>query len=80
LHLIKMQQKFNMFLDKPDERPYHPHITIGYRNLLPDTFNNVMKEYRLRKFHATFPVDGLYLWKHENGYWKTIKYFPLLPR
>lgn len=59
-----------------EERPYHPHITIGYRDLKPACFEKAVMEYQDRPFSAEFPVNALHFWKHEGGRWQTTGVLP----
>lgn len=70
--LMKLEQAFRSRKNSKETRPYHPHITIGYRNMLPEVFERAVEDYKSRTFNASFMVDALYVWKHEGGMWKTV--------
>jgi 2'-5' RNA ligase len=55
---------------------YHPHFTIGYRDLSPDIFPEVKRIYSERHFDARFTVDSLCLFKHNSVRWEVYKRFP----
>ena len=57
--------------------PYHPHFTIGYRDLSPDIFPHAKRTYSDRKFNAQFNVDRVCLFKHNSVHWEMHKEFPL---
>ncbi len=59
------------------KRKYHPHVTIGYRNISPETYKEIKSDYRKRTFLARIQIGSVQLWKHENGFWNTIAKYPL---
>jgi 2'-5' RNA ligase len=60
-----------------NNQPYHPHFTIGYRDIPKELFPEAMKDYMPRKFQAEFTVDAIHFWKHSGTRWETIASFPL---
>jgi 2'-5' RNA ligase len=56
---------------------YHPHITIGYRDIPPEFFDAAAFAYKQKQFFATFIVDAIYLWKHSGLRWEIAERFPL---
>jgi 2'-5' RNA ligase len=54
---------------------FHPHITIGYRDIPPEVFPVAAKEYLSREFFATFVTDRFYLWRHNTKKWEVIHSF-----
>lgn len=49
---------------------YHPHITIGYRDIPRPVFPDAAKDYAGRFYNAVFEVDKCYLWKHDTRRWQ----------
>lgn len=62
--------------DTENNNPYHPHITIGYRDILP-VFPEVKQAYSKRIYQASFQVQELYLFKHNGKKWEVQYRFPL---
>jgi 2'-5' RNA ligase len=60
-----------------NSQPYHPHITIGYRDIPKEVFPQAVKDFLPRKFEAEFPVEHVYFWRHNGKNWETIAAFPL---
>lgn len=58
-------------------RPYHPHITIGYRDIPTHVFTEAAREYHSRNFFATFVTDRFYLWKHNTRQWEVLYSFAM---
>lgn len=63
----------------PRETPYafHPHITLAYRDLSRENFENAWEIYRQKKFNATFIADAAYLLKHDYRQWQVLSRFCL---
>ena len=59
------------------DQPYHPHITIGYRDIPRQRFTEALKYYLPRKYEAHFAVEQVYLWRHDGKRWDTIATMPL---
>ncbi len=58
---------------------YHPHITIGRKDIPKGRFGDAVKEYAGLTFSARFEVKSFYLWKHNGKEWETFNRFPLKP-
>jgi 2'-5' RNA ligase len=54
-----------------EKAQYHPHFTIGYRDISPEMMPEIKKAYTQRNFTASFEVKSIYLWKHDSVNWKT---------
>lgn len=61
------------------EHDFHPHVTIGYRDVMPEIFPQVRKEYTLKSFNASFNVNSVYVFKHNMKSWQVLYEFPLNP-
>jgi 2'-5' RNA ligase len=59
-----------------NRQAFHPHITIGYRDIPPALFAEAMKDYLPQKFKASCAIDAVYFWRHNGKYWETIEAFP----
>ena len=59
------------------ETDFHPHITIGYRDLRPSMFKQAWAEYRSKQYSASFTVTGFYLLQHDKHVWNSISNFAL---
>jgi 2'-5' RNA ligase len=82
LHLKELHKGFTAQMTKllqPDiksRQSYHPHITIGYRDIPPALFSEAVKDYVPQKFEASFAIDAVYFWRHNGKHWETIHTFP----
>lgn len=60
-----------------DDRPYHPHLTLAFKDLTKSNFHKAWKEFKNRTFDASFEADALHLLKHNGEEWEVIADFPL---
>ena len=67
---------FEVFpVGKPSKRPFHPHLTIAFRDLKPGTFRKAWLECKNKIFQASFSVDRLFLLKHNGKRWEASEEF-----
>lgn len=59
------------------KRPYHPHLTIAFKDLTEKNFQRAWEVYQNKSFSASFVVDEVYLLKHDSKQWQVIHSFPL---
>lgn len=64
-------------LDKKKDQPFHPHITIAYRDIPADLFPSIWGEYKDRQVQYSFKADHFTLLKHENSKWNEVRNFNL---
>lgn len=60
-----------------DERPYHPHLTLAFKDLSKKNFHKAWKEFQDRSFDASFKADTLYLLKHNGERWEEHSVYPI---
>ena len=63
-------------------RPFHPHITVAFRDLRKAAFHKAWKEFESRPYSADFDVNtiSLLMHVHEAGgkpHWEILKQFEL---
>lgn len=51
-------------------KPFHPHLTIAFRDLRKSLFKKAWKEFESSCFNAVFRVDGISLLKHDGTNWQ----------
>ncbi len=62
-----------------NKEEFHPHITIGRKDIPKGRFADAVKEYSELKFSAKFEIKSFYLWKHNSKEWEVYNRFPLIP-
>ena len=48
---------------------FHPHVTIGFRDLKKPDFYKAREYYKEKPFESTYIVNSLSLLRHEGGNW-----------
>jgi 2'-5' RNA ligase len=59
----------NLFNANYQERPFHPHFTLAFRDLRKEAFAEAWNEFSHRTFQEEFTVDRLRLLKHNGKEW-----------
>jgi 2'-5' RNA ligase len=59
--------------------PFHPHITIAFRDLKKSMFAKAWQEFSSKKFEAVWQVKVIVLLKNEDNQWRVLKEFALQP-
>jgi len=57
--------------------PFHPHITLAYRDLKKLEFAKAWEEFKEKKFEGSFIASHLCLLRHEEGKWIVRREFVL---
>ncbi|MBE9464282.1 2'-5' RNA ligase family protein [Dyadobacter subterraneus] len=59
------------------ELDFHPHLTIAYRDLKVNLFQEAWREFQAREFLKIFEVNDFHLLQHDGKKWNIIRTFPL---
>ena len=70
-----LHQQCNLPLEK---RPFHPHLTIGFRDLDRANFQKAWAVFQTRSLYFAFTVPQLTLLIHDGQRWQIQQEFPLL--
>jgi 2'-5' RNA ligase len=57
---------------KPDDRPFHPHVTIANRDIKPAAFIKAWQHFSKEHFHDEFQNQTVSLLKLSPGKWNVI--------
>lgn len=60
----------NIFNQADDLRPYHPHVTIAFRDLKKELFYKAWEEFKNKAFSSVFCSTSLSLLKHTGKVWQ----------
>ena len=55
-----------------DRRPFHPHLTIAFKDLSLENFQRSWDEFKNKVFEAEFMADRLTLLKHTGEIWQPV--------
>jgi len=74
-----LRSEVEFIKEKPRFIGYHPHVTLANRDVTPEAFMRIDKEFRGRKFHARFAVHKVELLRHDGKLWQAYADFDLVP-
>lgn len=57
---------------KPDDRPFHPHVTIANRDIKPGDFKKAWDHFAQKHFQEVFEANTVSLLKLSPGKWQVI--------
>lgn len=83
--LEKLQQKLsrycrlelNLFNATHKDNPFHPHVTLAFRDLKKTAFKIAWDEFKDKKFIGEFIVEKTALLKHNGKAWEVLREFAL---
>lgn len=73
--VFHVKSNLNIFNQYEDLRPYHPHLTIAFRDLKKTDFYLALEEYKNKSFSGAFQVNSFFLLKHTGKIWLKHKEF-----
>jgi 2'-5' RNA ligase len=62
----------NLYPIKPEDRPFHPHITIAARDLYKKAFYEAWEIFKEKKYEASWLADSISLLRHNQKNWDVI--------
>lgn len=71
------KKEFNLFNANYKEQPFHPHLTLAFRDLKKPNFKKAWDEFAQKEYKAEFIADKLALLKHNGKIWQVFKEFNL---
>lgn len=69
--------ELNIFNANYQDRPFHPHLTLAFRDLKKAQFHSAWEEFSKKEYKAEFIADKLVLLKHNGKSWDILKDFSL---
>ncbi|HEY9047918.1 MAG TPA: 2'-5' RNA ligase family protein [Ohtaekwangia sp.] len=69
------KRELNLFNASYKDQPFHPHMTLAFRDLKKPMFEKAWEEFQKRKFAARFDVESIVLLKHNGKIWEVLKEF-----
>jgi 2'-5' RNA ligase len=62
--------KLNIFNAQYRDQPFHPHVTLAFRDLRKNQFDEAWGEFKSKTFSASFECTRVSLLKHDGKYWR----------
>jgi 2'-5' RNA ligase len=66
------KKELNLFNGDYQDRAFHPHVTLAFRDLRKPMFFEAWNEFKERKYSATFQCSQISLLKHDGKFWREI--------
>jgi len=71
------KRTFQLFNAQYRDLPFHPHLTLAFRDLKKPAFEEAWKEFEKKEFSAAFLTERIALLKHNGKIWKVFAEFSL---
>jgi 2'-5' RNA ligase len=71
------KKELNLFNSNYKEQPFHPHLTLAFRDLKKPNYKKAWEEFGNREYKAEFIADRIALLKHTGKVWEVFKEFNL---
>ncbi len=84
-HLMMLQNRLmkfcklelNVFNADYKDQPFHPHLTLAFRDLKKSAFAEAWKEFSEKQYAAEFEVTSFAILKHNGRTWEVFNNIPL---
>jgi len=67
--------ELNLFNARYRDMPFHPHLTVAFRDLKKENFTNAWNEFKDKPLHEEFEVNKITLLKHNGKLWAPLRDF-----
>jgi 2'-5' RNA ligase len=71
------KKELNLFNANYKEQPFHPHLTLAFRDLKKPNFIKAWDDFSRKEYKAEFIADKIALLKHNGKVWQVFKEFTL---
>jgi 2'-5' RNA ligase len=71
------KRKLNLFNANRLDQPFHPHLTLAFRDLKTEAYKTAWDEFKGKNYKAEFIADKVSLLKHTGKVWTVFKEFTL---
>lgn len=72
-----MKTEFSIFNAGYKDRPFHPHLTLAFRDVRKAVFNEIWEHVRNEPFRMEADISHVCLLKHNGSNWEVYRQFPL---
>ena len=72
-----MKMSLNVFNARYKDQPFHPHLTLAFRDLKKQNFYRAWEEFENKSYSVSFVVDSIVLLKHNGKFWEVFNKFVL---
>ena len=71
------KRQLNLFNANYKELPFHPHLTLAFRDLKKPNYQKAWAEFVDKNYQASFLADKIALLKHTGSVWEVFQEFDL---
>ena len=71
------KRELNLFNAKYKDLPFHPHLTLAFRDLKKPNYQKAWEEFVGKNYEATFLADKIALLKHSGSVWEVFREFEM---
>jgi 2'-5' RNA ligase len=71
------KRELNLFNADYKDQPFHPHLTLAFRDLKKSMYAEAWEEFNSKPYTAEFIVDQFMLLKHNGRIWEALSSIPL---
>lgn len=71
------KRELDVFNANYQDKPFHPHLTLAFRDLRKSQYTLAWKEFSTMEYKAEFMADKIALLKHNGKHWEVLKQFLL---
>ena len=71
------KRQLNLFNANYKELPFHPHLTLAFRDLKKPNYQKAWEEFVSKNYQATFLASKIALLKHSGSVWEIFQEFDL---
>lgn len=71
------KRQLNLFNANYKELPFHPHLTLAFRDLKKPNYQKAWEEFVGKNYQAAFLADKIALLKHSGSVWEVFQQFDL---
>jgi 2'-5' RNA ligase len=71
------KRELDIFNANWQDRPFHPHLTLAFRDLKKQQYHLAWQEFSGREYKAEFVADKITILKHNGKLWDVLKEFTL---
>lgn len=72
-----LEQQLAIAVPASRRRPFHPHLTLAFRDLKPKAFRQAWPEFETRPLELTCQIAQITLLMHTGQQWEAHQHFPL---
>lgn len=71
------KRELDVFNANYQDRPFHPHLTLAFRDLKKQQYHLAWSEFSSKEYKAEFMADKIAILKHNGKRWEVLKEFVL---